>query len=196
MIDLNNILGQVLPVVREASSLMVREGFSVEEKGSAENGLPVLGVVYSPWRGELWHAVRGGGAFCNGNPVHVSRRPFEDGILFTAMSTYRKEFAGICRDIIYDIYMDCNDFRRIGSAAVELCLMASGKAELYFEMRLMPWDYAAAGLILEEAGGKIAGFDGSSPSLSQASLVVAANSAENCRRMLETIHRHLPEIPY
>lgn len=104
MIDLNNILGQVLPVVREASSLMVREGFSVEEKGSAENGLPVLGVVYSPWRGELWHAVRGGGAFCNGNPVHVSRRPFEDGILFTAMSTYRKEFAGICRDIIYDIY--------------------------------------------------------------------------------------------
>ena len=102
--------------------------------------IPVAGVVYSPWRGELYSAQAGKGAFCNGRPIHVSGRPFKEGILFTAMSTYRKEFAKTCSDIIYDIYMDSNDFRRTGSAAVELCLLAAGKAELYFEMRLMPWD--------------------------------------------------------
>ena len=159
-------------------------------------GVLTAGVVYSPWRNELYTAEKGCGAFCNGQPIHVSRRPFEDGILFTAMSTYRKEFAKSCSDIIFDIYMDCNDFRRSGSAAVELCLMAAGQAELYFEMRLMPWDYAAASVILEEAGGVICSFDGKTPSLSQPSLIAAANNKENCARILDAIHTHLPALPY
>ena len=74
--------------------------------------------------------------------------------------------------------------------------MAAGQAELYFEMRLMPWDYAAAGLILQEAGGCIRGFDRSFPSLSGASVVAAANSAESCDRLQEIIHRHLSSLPY
>ena len=154
------------------------------------------GVVYSPWRGELYCAEKGGGAFCNGKPIHVSGRSYEDGILFTAMSTYRKEFARVCSDIIFDIFMECNDFRRSGSAAVELCLMAAGQAELYFEMRLMPWDYAAASVILEEAGGAICSFDGKAPSLSLPSLIIAANTAENCTRILDRVHAHLPALPY
>lgn len=158
--------------------------------------IPVAGVVYSPWRGELYSALAGKGAFCNGNPVHVSGRPFKEGILFTAMSTYRKEFAKTCSDIIYDIYMDSNDFRRTGSAAVELCLLAAGKAELYFEMRLMPWDYASASLVLREAGGTICNFDGAPPSLKTPSMIVAANTAANCRRVLDAVHRHLDAIPY
>ncbi|MBQ5943750.1 MAG: hypothetical protein IJL61_03395 [Bacteroidales bacterium] len=112
------------------------------------------------------------------------------------MSTYRKEFAKTCSDIIYDIYMDSNDFRRTGSAAVELCLLAAGKAELYFEMRLMPWDYAAASLVLREAGGTICNFDGAPPSLKKPSMIVAANTAANCRRVLDAVHRHLDAIPY
>ena len=160
------------------------------------DGVPTAGVVYSPWRGELYCAEKGGGAFCNGKPIHVSGRSYEDGILFTAMSTYRKEFARVCSDIIFDIFMECNDFRRSGSAAVELCLMAAGQAELYFEMRLMPWDYAAASVILEEAGGAICSFDGKAPSLSLPSLIIAANTAENCTRILDRVHAHLPALPY
>lgn len=159
-------------------------------------GILTAGIVFSPWRGELYSAEKGGGAFCNGKPIHVSGRSYEDGILFTAMSTYRKEFARCCSEIIFDIYMDCNDFRRTGSAAVELCLIAAGQAELYFEMRLMPWDYAAASVILEEAGGTICSFDGKAPSLSQPSLILAANTYEHCRRLLNVVHRHLPAIPY
>ena len=159
-------------------------------------GEPVLGVVYSPWRGELYTAEKGKGAFLNGKPIHVSDRPFEQGILFTALSTYHKEWSRYCSDIIYDLFQECNDVRRTGSAAVELCLMATGFAELYFEMRLMPWDYAAAWLVLTEAGGTICGFDGESPSLSVPSMCIAANSRQSCERILRTVRRHLDALPY
>jgi myo-inositol-1(or 4)-monophosphatase len=92
--------------------------------------------------------------------------------------------------------MECSDLRRTGSAAIELCLMASGFAELYFEMRLMPWDYAAASLILTEAGGAVCDFTGAFPTLYKPSMFIAANTSENCKRILETVHKHLSEVPY
>ena len=162
----------------------------------ARNGELQAGVVYSPWRGELYTAVKGGGAFLNGRPLHVSSRPFGNGLFCTAMSTYRKEFAGVCSDIIYDIYMRSNDLRRFGSAALELCMLARGTIELYFEMRLQPWDYAAASLVLTEAGGCIAGFDGKFPSLTAPSLVAAANTRASLEEILATVRRHLAELPY
>ena len=112
-------------------------------------------------------------------------------MLFTGMSTYRKEFSKKCSDIIYDIYMESNDFRRYGSAAMELCFLASGAAELYFEMRLMPWDYAAAALILKEAGGVLCDFDGAHPSLQRPSMVLAANCEASLLRIRDTVRRHL-----
>ena len=155
-----------------------------------------MGVVFCPWRGELYSAEKGCGAFCNGKPIHVSDRTYERGLLFTAMSTYRKDLARSCSDIIYDVYMACNDVRRTGSAAVELCLMAAGFAELYFEMRLMPWDYAAASLILLEAGGAACDFTGGFPSLYKPSMFIAANTREHCERLLATVHKHLDQVPY
>lgn len=159
-----------------------------------QDKVPTIGVVYSPWRGELYQAERGKGALCNGKPIHVSDRPFEQGLLFTAMSTYKKDLARRCSDIIYDIYMQCNDVRRTGSAAVELCLMAAGYADLYFEIRLMPWDYAAASLILSEAGGTIRDGLGKVPSLYKPSTVIAANTSENANR-LEDCFRSPKEKP-
>ena len=162
----------------------------------ARDGELAMGVVYCPWRGEMYAAEKGRGAYCNGKRIHVSDRTYERGLLFTAMSTYRKELARSCSDIIYDIYMECNDFRRTGSAAVELCLMAAGFAELYFEIRLMPWDYAAASLILLEAGGAACGFTGEFPSLYKPSMFIAANTREHCERLLATVHKHLDQLPY
>ena len=156
-----------------------------------------LGVVYSPRREELYTAERGKGACCNGRPIRVSGRPLADGLFCTAMSTYRKAFAKTCSDIIYEIYMRCNDVRRWGSAAVELCLLASGVIELYFEMRLQPWDYAASMLILREAGGYISGWNGGTPSLTRPSLVIAANRRDSLDTMLATVRTHLPDgLPY
>ena len=163
----------------------------------ARKGALQLGVVYSPGRGELYSAELGKGAQCNGHPIHVSDRPLADGLFCTAMSTYNKQYAKACSDIIYDIYMQSNDIRRWGSAAVELCLLSSGIVELYFEMRLQPWDYAAAMLILHEAGGYIAGWNGGAPSLVRPSLVVAANRPDSLGALLAVVHCHLPDgVPY
>lgn len=157
-------------------------------------GEPVLGVVYSPWREELYTAEKGKGAFLNGKPIHVSDRAFEQGLLFTAMAIYRKDLAKSCSDIIYDLYMECNDVRRTGSAALELCLMAAGFAELFFEMRLMPWDFAAASLVLTEAGGVVCGFDGKKPSPLKPSLFLAANTQEGCERIRQTVQKYLGKV--
>ena len=159
----------------------------------ARKGRLQLGVVYSPGRGELYSAELGRGAWCNGHSIHVSDRPFADGILCTALSLYCKENAKACSDIIYDVNMQCNDIRRWGSAALELCLLASGVIELFFEMRLQPWDYAAGMLVLHEAGGRIAGWNGLPPSLEKPSLVLAANRPDSLGALLAAVHCHLPD---
>lgn len=156
----------------------------------ARKGVLQLGVVYSPWRGELFTAEKGHGAFLNGKPIKVSERPFEDGILCTAMSTYHKEWAKFCSDVIFDIYMRCNDVRRFGSAALEICDLAAGRVELYFERQLQPWDYAAAMLILLEAGGAICGPDGCLPPLDGPSMVIAANTECSRTEILRTARAH------
>ena len=75
-------------------------------------------------------------------------------------------------------------------------MVALGKIELIFDMRLQPWDYAAASLILSEAGGVSCGFDGGSLSLSNPSLTLAANNQDNLSELFSTVHRYLPELPY
>lgn len=156
----------------------------------------ILGVVYSPARNEMYTAEKGKGAFCNGEPIHVSGRDFENGLLCAAMSTYRKQYAGISNDVIMDTYMQCNDIRRFGSAAIELCFLARGFIELYFEFRLQPWDYAAAMLILTEAGGFIRNLDGTLPHLGGPDLVFAANSEESIKRLSSIVRGHISAIPY
>ena len=156
----------------------------------------ILGVVFSPARNEIYTAEKGKGAFCNGKPIHVSERSFGNSLFCTAMSTYRKEYAGICNDVIMDTYRQCNDFRRFGSAAIELCFLARGFIELYFEFRLQPWDYAAAMLILTEAGGYIRNLDGSLPRLNSPDLVFAANSEDSINRLSGIVRGHISIIPY
>ena len=158
-------------------------------------GEVILGVVYSPWRHEMYSAERGKGAEINGRPLKVSSRSFGDSILCTAMSTYRKQYAAVCSDIIMETYYDINDVRRFGSAAIELCFLAAGHCELYFEFCLQPWDYAAGMLILSEAGGAVCGLDGQLPSLTKPSLVCAANSRENLERLMGTVRKHIPVYP-
>ena len=123
--------------------------------GLREGDQMIMSVVYLPRTNELFHAERGKGAFLNGQPIHVSQRTFKQSILCTALAVYHKEFAPCCANIILDTFMQCNDIRRFGAAAPELCYLAMGRCELYFEYQLSPWDFAAASLIVEEAGGHL-----------------------------------------
>lgn len=152
-----------------------------------------MGVVYNPAKDQMFSAVKRNGAYLNGKPIHVSNRTYQEGILCTAMSLYKKKFAGTCSDIIYDAYIRCNDIRRIGSCALELCYIAMGFYELYFEYRVMPWDYAAAYLILKEAGGVLTGIGGEQLTHKLPALLIGANNIENHNILSDIVSKHINE---
>ena len=159
------------------------------------NNEPILGVVWNIFTGDVYSAVAGEGARKNGTPISVSQRAFKDALFCTAMSTYRKEMAGVCNDIIMDAYMQCNDVRRFGAAALELCYLAEGRCELYFEIRIFPWDYAAAGFILKEAGGVMSGFYGKHIPYDRPSTIIGANTQENHAKLCEIVWKYLEKDP-
>lgn len=160
-----------------------------------QKNTPILGVVCNILTGDVYTATAGEGAKKNGKAIFVSDRAFPDALFCTAMSTYRKEMAGVCNDIIMDAYMQCNDVRRFGAAALELCYLAEGRCELYFEIRIYPWDYAAAGLILKEAGGVVSGFDGTQIPYNRPSTIIGANSVESHKKLCEIVWKHLEKDP-
>lgn len=143
-----------------------------------EHGAAVMGVVYNPYTDRMFYSEKGGGAYMNGEKIHVSDRPLENSIISIAMSVYKKEYAPMCFKLAEKMQMQCEDIRRIGSAAIELCNIAAGKIEMFFEARLYPWDYAAASLFISEAGGYIASL-GTDLTYDKVITVIAANSKEN-----------------
>ena len=112
------------------------------------------------------------------------------------MSLYKKEHARVCSDIIYEAYMQCNDIRRFGGCAKELCYIAAGRCELYFEIRVFPWDFAAASLVLTEAGGVLRGLNDEKPSMTGPTVLIAANNQKNYRILADIVNKHLPKTPY
>lgn len=155
--------------------------------GLKHNEDMAMGVVYIPMTGEMFYAEQGKGAFLNGRQIHVSDRPYENSLLCTALPVYHKEYAQMCSDIIVEAFGRCNDIRRFGACAPELCYLAMGRCELYFEYLLSPWDYAAASLIVTEAGGTITATDGSPVKLTQKGGVIAANNAANHKQMADIV---------
>ena len=159
--------------------------------GLMHSGRMEMSAVFIPATDEMFHASRGNGAFLNGRRISVSHRPFADALLCTAMPVYHKEHARECAAIILDAFGECNDFRRFGAAAPELCYLAAGRCELYFEYLLSPWDYAAASLIVEEAGGIITRPDLTPLTLTKPCGVTAANTEANLKRLGEIVARHI-----
>lgn len=147
----------------------------------------VLGVVYIPATDEMFSACKGSGAYLNGNRISVSSRRFENSILCTALPVYHKEYTDVCSSIIRKAFLCVNDIRRFGACAPELCYLAMGRCELYFEYILSPWDFAAASLILTEAGGVITDLGGNRLTCMCKSGVIAANSMENHQRMADIV---------
>ena len=119
-----------------------------------------LGVIYNPYADEMFWAQRGQGAFCNGRPLHVSDEPLENGIVVFGTAPYHEELSERTFQLAYDYFKKALDIRRSGSAALDLCSVAAGRAELFFELLLSPWDFAAGALIVTEAGGVVTDCDG------------------------------------
>lgn len=126
----------------------------------AKDGYPVMGVVYNPYMQETFYAEKGKGAFLNGKPIHTSDRTLEQGLVLFGTAPYREDLAKKSFEVAYRYFTVAEDLRRSGSAAIDLCALACGRAEFYFELTLCPWDYAAGALIVEEAGGIVSDLAG------------------------------------
>lgn len=150
----------------------------------AEKGVPQVGAILDPMRGELFTAARGEGAFLNGKPMRVSENAsLPECIIGTGFYYDRGELMERTLKAVHDLFKrNIRGIRRFGSAAVDLCWVACGRFDGFFEYRLAPWDYAAGGLIVEEAGGTCFDREGGPLRIDSESVIVAnAAVAEDLR---------------
>jgi myo-inositol-1(or 4)-monophosphatase len=133
-----------------------------------------IGAVYDPSRRELYTAERGGGAFLNGEPLRVSQTStLLDALLVTGFPYSVHEGAAAVVGLFGAFIARAQAVRRLGSAALDLCYVAAGRMDGFWEERLKPWDVAAGSLIVQEAGGRITAIDGGPFELREASLIAS-----------------------
>jgi myo-inositol-1(or 4)-monophosphatase len=127
----------------------------------ARGAEPLLGIVYDPTRDETFFARRGEGASLNGDPIHVSTvNDLDKALLATGFPYDRRERADFYLAFLGDFLRRAQGVRRLGSAALDLCALACGRFDGFWELKLKPWDTAAGALIVQEAGGKVSDFHG------------------------------------
>jgi myo-inositol-1(or 4)-monophosphatase len=134
--------------------------------GFERDGRLEMGGVFDPFREELFFAERGRGAMLNGKPIRVSKtKTISDSLLATGFPYDRNkkpdDYLGMLRVFLTRI----QGIRRGGSAAIDLCYVACGRFDGYYEMKLSPWDKAGGMMIVEEAGGRLTDFSGTSLTL-------------------------------
>ncbi|MBW1996750.1 MAG: inositol monophosphatase, partial [Deltaproteobacteria bacterium] len=136
---------------------------------------PVVGVVFNPFMNELFEAARGGGAFLNRKRIRVSRvQDLTESFLATGFSYDIQESPDRPIEIFKKMLLRCHSVRRPGSAAMDMCYLARGIFDGFWEEGLKPWDTAAGVVILREAGGTLTTFDGA-PYTPYDKTVVASN---------------------
>ncbi len=127
------------------------------------DGVAVVGVVAVPARDELFHAVLGGGAFLNGQPVSCRPAPPWGQALVGTGFNYVQHARVHQAEVLHALMSEVRDIRRAGAAAVDLCDVAAGRLDAFYERGLQPWDMAAGVLIAREAGARSGGRPGEEP---------------------------------
>lgn len=144
----------ILDPIDGTTNLIHHYRMSAVSLGLYEKGKMTFGAVYNPFSGEMFTAAAGQGACLNGERIHASAAcSLADALVAYGSSPYEKERAHELFALYEKIFLHCADFRRSGSAALDLCYVACGRQDAYLEQNLKPWDYAAGALILKEAGG-------------------------------------------
>jgi len=142
-------------------------GLEVDEK-------PVVGVVLNPFMDELFETARGAGAFLNSKPIAVSRTPkLAEALLATGFPYDIHEKAEEVLNRLKKMVVTSQGVRRPGAAAIDLCYVAAGRLDGFWEQGLKPWDTAAGMIMIQEAGGKLSTFQGGHYSPYQNSIVAA-----------------------
>ncbi|RWS31653.1 inositol monophosphatase-like protein [Leptotrombidium deliense] len=147
--------------------------------GLAVNKKCVVGVIYSPFLDKLYTAKKGCGAYCNGAPIRVHNcTSFQQALFICEMGNQRDDEK---RKAVFAnmeaVGWKCHGLRCMGSAALNICMVASGFAEAYWEFGLHCWDMAAGAIIASEAGGVVIDTEGGEFDLMSRRLIVACNES-------------------
>lgn len=161
--------------------------------GYYQNGQGILGIVTSPATGDWFVAARGEGAWLNGQQIHVSRAEvLEQAMIACGFYYDRDQMMQSTLDTIGDLFRNqIHGIRRCGAAALDLAYVAAGWFDAFFEYRLSPWDIAAGGVIIQEAGGMLSDCLGNPVPLNQASSVCATNQKLH-EAMLKIVRGRFP----
>jgi myo-inositol-1(or 4)-monophosphatase len=135
-------------------------GYAVSIAALADDR-PLAGAVYLPVTRELFTAIAGGGALLNGSPIHCSTTSMLQHALVATGFSYQVDQRREQAQRVAQIIPQVRDIRRFGAAATDLCHVAAGRVDVYYEQWLGPWDCAAGELIAREAGCRTGRFDGS-----------------------------------
>jgi myo-inositol-1(or 4)-monophosphatase len=126
-----------------------------------QSGRVIFGLVYDPLRDECFEAALGQGATLNGAALRVSTvSELDKALLATGFPYDRRDFADFYLGYFKEFMIRCQGIRRAGSAALDLCYVACGRFDGFWELKLKPWDIAAGALIVAEAGGTLSDFSG------------------------------------
>jgi len=162
--------------------------------GVEHEGTCILGVIYDPTRDELFLGQQGHGATINKTPIHVSATPkLSEALLVTgfaydvhtATDNNFKEFGAFT--------LRARGMRRTGTAAIDLCYIACGRFDGFWELQLHPWDTAAGKIIVEEAGGTITNYIGEPYSI-YGNTLLATNGLIH-QEMIEVLHNQRKNEP-
>ena len=133
---------------------------SVVSVGLLKEGRSYMGIVYNPYDDMMFSAIKGQGAYMNGEKIMSSDDPLSDTLAVFGTAPYYTELRDRTFDIAKKLMPLCVDIRRSGTAAWDMCCVALGRCGLYYEMKIQLWDYAAAALIAGEAGCHVTDVDG------------------------------------
>jgi len=155
-------------------------------------GRVMFGVVYDALKRETFVAQRGHGARLNGRPIRVSNCDFLSSALLQTGFPYDRRERRRFYLAFWEAFMMCvQGVRRTGAAALDLCCVASGRVDGFWEFGLKPWDVAAGSLIIEEARGRISNMDGSPLDLEGANIL--ASNGKLHQQMIDVIAEARPE---
>lgn len=152
----------------------------------------LLGVVYEPVRDECFYAWKGGGAYLNGDRMQVSDvASLDDAYVVVELPYNARQYAPTAQHLIQRLYGKVAAIRMNGSAALALCYVAAGRYDAWLEAFIGKWDFSAAALMIQEAGGRVTDFKGNIMFL-EGHHIVATNGALH-DTFLEVIQECLPE---
>lgn len=146
----------------------------IEGEVEPETWTQLAGVVNNPSVGELYCAARGSGASLNGRALRVNHESDLALALVATGFSYSIEGKAAQADVLRRVLPHVRDIRRPGAASLDLCAVAAGRLDGYFERGTKAWDFAAGTLIVREAGGRVGGFNGA---MEDSDLVLATNDA-------------------